>query len=242
MLRMAFAQDLPVIPVIDILGARVVRAERGWRSTYRAIVSPRVDGHAPGDVAAALLAQPACSSDPPVLYVADLDALQGGRVQGGVIAGLLQRFAALQLWLDGGFRTPGDVVALRAGLGPDGARVRPVFGSESLADLDALAAIGSDPAAILSLDSRAERPLDAAGCWRHPASWPATVIVMTLDRVGAAAGPDLARFGQLRAQAPGRRWIGAGGIRDRADLRAATAAGASAWLVATALHAGTLDP
>lgn len=219
-----------------------MRAERGLRSTYRAIVSPLADGDAPGDIAAALLAQAACTSQPPVLYVADLDALQGGALQAGVIDGLLQRFPAVQLWLDGGFRAPSDVSALRAALGTDGARVRPVFGSESLADLDALAAVGRDPEAILSLDSRADRPLDVAGCWQHPAAWPGTVIVMTLDRVGAASGPDLAGFARLRGLAPGRRWVGAGGLRSRVELRAAAASGASAWLVATALHARSLDP
>jgi phosphoribosylformimino-5-aminoimidazole carboxamide ribotide isomerase len=35
--------------------------------------------------------------------------------------------------------------------------------------------------------------------------------------------------------------IGAGGIRNRADLSFATDTGAAAWLVASALHDGQLD-
>jgi phosphoribosylformimino-5-aminoimidazole carboxamide ribotide isomerase len=66
------------------------------------------------------------------------------------------------------------------------------------------------------------------------------VIVMTLDRVGARAGPDLETFARLRAAAPDRTLIGAGGVRDAADVRAAAAAGAAGWLVASALHDGTL--
>ena len=66
------------------------------------------------------------------------------------------------------------------------------------------------------------------------------MIVMTLDRVGAASGPDLETFARLRAMAADRRWIGAGGVRDADDLAAATAAGADAWLVASALHDGRL--
>jgi phosphoribosylformimino-5-aminoimidazole carboxamide ribonucleotide (ProFAR) isomerase len=68
--------------------------------------------------------------------------------------------------------------------------------------------------------------------------WPATVLVMSLDRVGSAAGPDLPTFNRCREIAgpsPPRRWIGAGGVRDAADLQAAHRAGAAGWLVATAL-------
>ena len=36
--------------------------------------------------------------------------------------------------------------------------------------------------------------------------------------------------------------VGAGGIRNSADLEAARAAGAGAWLVASALHDGGLPP
>ena len=63
---------------------------------------------------------------------------------------------------------------------------------------------------------------------------------MTLDRVGAGLGPDLGAFNRLRRAAPDREWVGAGGVRNRVDLDAAAAAGASAWLVASALHDGML--
>jgi len=62
------------------------------------------------------------------------------------------------------------------------------------------------------------------------------VIVMTLDRVGAGSGPDLATLDAVRKRAGDRVLIGAGGVRNAADLRAAEAAGAAAWLVASALH------
>src|SRR4051794_39535754 len=94
--------------------------------------------------------------------------------------------------------------------------------------------------AILSLDRREGERLDAAGCWEQPQRWPQTVIVMTLENVGANAGPDLATLAELRERSPATRFIGAGGIRDEADLHHAAQAGASAWLVASALHDGRL--
>jgi uncharacterized protein related to proFAR isomerase len=84
--------------------------------------------------------------------------------------------------------------------------------------------------------------LDPAGCWDAPELWPQRVIVMTLERVGADAGPDLQTLGEVQARSPGTQLVGAGGIRDAADLEQAARAGAQAWLVASALHDGRLPP
>jgi phosphoribosylformimino-5-aminoimidazole carboxamide ribotide isomerase len=227
---------LPVVPVIDLMDGQVVRAVRGERSAYRPIESRLVAGSAPCAVAAALLARVAA----PALYVADLDALLGGVPQVDVLHDLLRALPGHELWLDAGFADVPAADALVQRLGADAARLRCVFGSESLASRAALAAAAGRPGAILSLDFAQARPLDPAGCRAAPELWPASVIVMTLDRVGSGAGPDLAAFAELRARAPGRRWIGAGGVRDAADLRAAAACGADAWLVASALHDGGL--
>jgi phosphoribosylformimino-5-aminoimidazole carboxamide ribotide isomerase len=240
MLRMPL--PLQVIPVLDLLGGQVVRGVRGERSAHRPIVSRLADGSAPRDVARGLLAAaPPAAGREPVLYVADLDAIQGGAPQVATFRELLQAFPQVCLWLDAGFAAPEAVRALRRQLGAFASRVRPVYGSESLASAAALDEVAEDPHAILSLDSRLERPMDPSGCWDRPDAWPHTVIVMTLDRVGAASGPDLATFTRLRDLAPDRVWIGAGGVRNAQDLRAATVGGAAGWLVASALHDGTLE-
>jgi phosphoribosylformimino-5-aminoimidazole carboxamide ribotide isomerase len=219
---MSLPQSLRVIPVVDLARGRVVRAVRGERAAYRPIASGLVAGSEPAAVAAALLACVAPpAGDVPVLYLADLDAVQGGPAQAQALAALLAAMPGLELWVDAGFAGPADAAALAARVGPDGGRLRPVFGSETLADRAALAAVGADARAVLSLDCRHARPLDPAGCWTSPALWPPTVIVMTLDRVGARAGPDLETFARLRAAAPDRSLIGAGGVRDAADVRAA---------------------
>lgn len=220
---------------------QVVRGVRGERHAYRPIVSRLADGSAPRDIASALLAAAAPpSACQAILYVADLDAIQGGAAQLSVLRELLALRPDLWLWLDAGFDRPQSVRKLRTALGTPAARLRPVYGSESLADAAALDDIAGDPLAILSLDSRLHQPMDPSGSWERPASWPRTVIVMTLDRVGAGAGPDLSTFARLRGRAPDRVWIGAGGVRNADDLAAAAAGGAQGWLVASALHDGTL--
>jgi uncharacterized protein related to proFAR isomerase len=235
---MSFDQVPQVIPVLDLMHGQVVRARRGERSAYRPIISGLAAGSDPRVLAPALLA----AAHAQVLYVADLDAIQGGAVQVAALAAVLAACPGATLWLDAGFGAVAEAQALRQRLGTAGARVRAVYGSESLTSLDALAGLAADASAILSLDFRAADALDAAGCRRAPALWPRSVVVMTLDRVGAGTGPDLATFAALRAAAPQRAWIGAGGVRDHADLDAAGRAGADAWLVASALHDGAIGP
>ncbi|MDT3672122.1 MAG: HisA/HisF-related TIM barrel protein [Aromatoleum sp.] len=230
---------MQVIPVIDLLAGQVVRAVRGERSAYRPVQSELCDGSEPLVVTRALLDYTASET----LYIADLDALNGGAVQAGVLAALLSALPQTAIWLDGGFRGADEFAALALRLGTAAQRVTPVFGSESLVTPAAVRDCFADPRrAILSLDRRGNQLLDPAGCWTTEALWPDRLIVMTLDRVGAFAGPDLDTLAAIRRRAPGASLIGAGGIRDEADLEAAAASGAEAWLVASALHDRRLIP
>jgi HisA/HisF family protein len=226
-----------LIPVIDLMRGQVVRAVRGNRQGYRPIVSRLCDGSDPVEMAQALCRHCASSR----LYVADLDALTGGAAQADTLSDLLQALPALELWLDAGFADVAAAASLRERIGAPAARVVPVFGSESLRSLGALREAFAPPhAGVLSLDRRGDQRLDPAGCWDHPELWPGRVIVMTLERVGADAGPDLDTLRAVRARAPKAEVVGAGGIRDAEDLSRAREAGAYAWLVASALHDGKL--
>lgn len=228
-----------LVPVVDLLRGDVVRAVRGDRGSYRPIVSTLCPGSEPVAIARALCAHVAARR----LYIADLDALLGGAIQVEVLRSLLRALPDIELWLDGGFADAAGANALAAALGADAPRVVPVFGSESLRSRAALEhCFAARPDALLSLDRRAGQRLDPAGAWEAPQCWPQRVIMMTLERVGADAGPDLDTLRELQARKPGVRLIGAGGIRDAADLDEARAAGAHAWLVASALHDGRLPP
>ena len=230
---------MTIIPVIDLLHGQVVRAVRGNRQSYQPIVSPLCGSSDPLTVARILCRHCATAR----LYVADLDALQGGVSQIATLRALLEVAPELELWLDAGFADAGVARHVLAALAEYRGRVVPVFGSESLRSPAALAeCFGADANAILSLDRRDGHRLDTAGCWDTPALWPQRVIVMTLERVGADAGPDLDTLADVRRKAPLATLIGAGGIRHPADLASADAAGADAWLVASALHDLRLPP
>jgi phosphoribosylformimino-5-aminoimidazole carboxamide ribotide isomerase len=221
-----------LVPVIDLAGGVVVRAVRGERERYRPIVSRLCAGHDPADTAIALANY--CAAD--TLYLADLDAIRGGALQHAAIERVARAVPGCTLWLDAGFTRVDATESL------DFDRVQPVFGSESLADGTELALLRGRDDVLLSLDQRGGKPMDPAGRWEHDECWPSRVIVMTLDRVGAGSGPDLTTFNAIRQRAAGRAVIGAGGVRNAEDLRAAEAAGAAAWLVASALHDLALPP
>lgn len=229
-----------IVPVIDLLRGQVVRGLRGERAHYRPIVSALAGSAAPLAVAERLCEH--CATD--TLYIADLDALQGSAVQSAVLAALLRARPALRLWLDAGLRGGDALEGLLRSLGSAAERVTPVLASEALASRAELArCLALAPDAVLSLDRRGAEALDPADLWQAPELWPRRIIAMTLERVGAAAGPDLDTLAALRQRAPqGALLIGAGGVRDEADLEAAAAAGAHAWLVASALHDGRLAP
>ena len=78
---------MQLLPVIDLMAGQVVRGVRGERSAYRPIRSSLCESSAPLDLAPRLLARAASDT----LYIADLDALMGGKLQFDIIAALLDR-------------------------------------------------------------------------------------------------------------------------------------------------------
>ncbi|SAL13205.1 1-(5-phosphoribosyl)-5-[(5-phosphoribosylamino)methylideneamino] imidazole-4-carboxamide isomerase [Caballeronia terrestris] len=221
-----------VIPVVDLLDGVAVHAVRGERSRYRPVASRLCSGSDPVVVARALV--DCCAAS--VLYVADLDGIMRGTPQAGAVALLARELPGVELWLDAGFTDPASALALITQL-PD--NVTPVFGSETLR-ADTASYLPHD--AVLSLDQRHAMPLGDATLWHDATHWPSRVIVMSLDRVGSFGGPDLATVADIRRRAGNDRTIvGAGGVRNVADLSAAAEAGADAWLIASALHEGSIS-
>ncbi|KIG10197.1 HisA/HisF-related TIM barrel protein [Caballeronia concitans] len=227
---------MQVIPVLDLLDGHVVHAVRGERSRYRPIRSSLCATSDPIDIAHAMLHATGART----LYVADLGAILDRGAHVDVLAALCVALGEdVAIWLDAGFsdfasmRALFERVSLRCG--GAAASLVPVFGTETLTDARAIAeadAAGYEP--ILSLDYRGGRALGASH--GDSAWWPARVIVMTLDRVGAHDGPDMDTFGSVRAAAGERCLIGAGGVRHGDDVALVGHAGAWGWLVGSAIH------
>jgi phosphoribosylformimino-5-aminoimidazole carboxamide ribotide isomerase len=220
---------MDVIPVVDLKGGTVVRARMGRRDAYRPIETPLARTSNPIDVARGLL-----SIHPfPILYVADLDAIER---RGDNRPGLARLRAALPhvtLWVDNGIaeRTAAQSW-LAEGLGDL------VLGSEAQQSADLVRELAPNPRVIVSLDFRDRAFEGPAALLDNPDGWPRRVIVMTLARVGSGAGPDLERLHTIRECAPDRHIYAAGGVRDAADLQALKASGIAGVLVASCLHDG----
>ena len=119
--------ELNLIPVVDLLQGQVVRAVRGDRKSYRPIVSALCASSDPVTVARILCDHCAARQ----LYVADLDALQGGAVQIDVLSDVMKALPHIELWLDVGLADAAAGEALREQLGLFASRTVLVFGSES---------------------------------------------------------------------------------------------------------------
>jgi phosphoribosylformimino-5-aminoimidazole carboxamide ribotide isomerase len=232
-----------VIPVIDLKSGAAVHAVRGERERYRPLRSEIVSGSDPVRVARAV--REALGLDE--LYVADLDAIDGGSAHREVLAALARE---TRLMIDAGV-TGVDTVRRLLELGA----ARVVIATETLADpaaLERLRAELPDAPLVLSLDLRAGRVLSpdpdlaelgaAEALARLERSGVREVIVLDLARVGSGAGPDVALVRELCARFPELELLAGGGVRDGADLRALAQAGAAGALVATALHGGAIGP
>jgi phosphoribosylformimino-5-aminoimidazole carboxamide ribotide isomerase len=217
---------MDLIPVIDVKNGLAVRAFRGRRAEYRPLETPLAQGSDPVAVARGLLALFPFST----LYVADLDGIEGRGASADLAERLTEALPGVAIWVDNG------------SLGAQRDAVT-VIGSESVISADALAAVRGLPAHgfVLSLDFKGSEFAGPAALLNETTLWPERVIIMTLARVGSGEGPDLDRIAAIAARAgASRRVYAAGGIRHRADVEAARAAGAAGALIATALHAETI--
>ena len=229
-------QPFEVIPVLDVRHGQAVRAIAGDRANYQPLVTPLAAGADPVAVA-----QGYRRLDPfPTLYVADLDGIEGRGGNARLLADLAAECPGMNIWADDG---SADEASVSRMLGNP--HVTAVVGSEShlgASELQRLIEHYGDRI-ILSLDFAGDEFTGTNKLLADATRWPRRVIVMTLARVGTNSGPDLERIADIAQRAGEARHVhAAGGVRNRADLAAVRAAGASGALVASALHSGQLRP
>jgi phosphoribosylformimino-5-aminoimidazole carboxamide ribotide isomerase len=231
-----------IIPVIDLRAGEAVHGMGGDRARYEPVKSAITPSL--GDALALAQAYVAVLGTSE-MYVADLDAIEGGPVQYGMHH-RLSRVA--RCWIDAGLRSGEDACALI-----DAGADRVVVALETMPGFELLHAIvqrlGADRVAF-SLDLRDGAPLASAEPLRAMApreiarravdAGAETVIVLDLARVGSSGGADDVMMRDIRAALPGVDLIAGGGVRHGADLERLAAAGANGALVATAVHRGAI--
>jgi phosphoribosylformimino-5-aminoimidazole carboxamide ribotide isomerase len=238
-----------LIPVLDVMGGRVVRAVGGRREEYRPVVSNLTPSCAPGDVLAALGKQ----ANAHEFYVADLDAIAGNGELSSAVHDLIDDPGSRELfWVDIGLRSVEGFTRL-----PDRAGLWPVVAFETAGPgttADIVSSLGKDDEFAFSLDMRHGELVgdwqawglvndrDALGLARRVVELGVrTLIVLDLARVGTGSGTGTEPLVRaIRGEFPDVELIAGGGVKTWADVDRLGEAGADAVLVASALHDGTL--
>lgn len=224
-----------IIPVIDVRLGTAVRAVAGDRTNYKPLVTPFAANSDPAAVATGL----ADAFGFKTFYIADLDGIEGRGANRDLWHHLKDALPDASFWIDEGIATL--AVALAAISQPD---ITVVVGTETLAAAERLTDISAriPDRVVLSLDFKGETFAGPQDMLAEASRWPDRIIAMTLARVGSTHGPDLARIAEIAAKAgPARRVYAAGGVRNTADLIAAREAGAGGALIASALHARSIE-
>jgi phosphoribosylformimino-5-aminoimidazole carboxamide ribotide isomerase len=243
---------MQIVPVLDIARGIAVHAQAGDRTRYAPLESGLAPGR-PGDPVAVLRAFHATLGIHEC-YVADLDAIQGGAVQRGLIRELAEFHTGFSgaLMVDAGTHLPeGALEVLSCGASDV------VVGLETLqafSDLKAIVNLVGPSRVVFSLDLRLGSPIlhaamqDARGAGpeavglaeQAAATGVASILVLDLGRVGTGCGVDLGLLESLRRRVPHVRLLAGGGVLTRLDLERMRDAGCDGALVASALHTGRL--
>jgi phosphoribosylformimino-5-aminoimidazole carboxamide ribotide isomerase len=232
-----------VIPVLDLLGNRVVRGVGGRRHEYRPVESILTPSARPLEVARAFRDRLNLTT----LYVADLDGIQHQRPHDDVYRQLANDH--FDLWIDAGVRSLDDAHRI---LNTGAAKV--IVGLETIPGVGLLIELVKEFGAshiVFSLDLRSERPILGQSNWPDTSPLGLTrsvlhagitqLIVLDLASVGEQRGPStLALCRSIREIAPEIRLITGGGVRDATDLSPLHAARIDGVLLATALHQGAI--
>ena len=235
-----------LIPVLDVMNGQAVLAVGGRRDEYQPFKCPLSGSSRLVDIADSL----ASLSGTHERYVADLDAIQGGRISRAVRS--LWDELHGPMWLDAGIGP-----RLRARDLPTVPHLRLVVGSETCSApnlLDDALTDANDRPVAFSIDLKAGRLLgnwrnwglqgdrDVVSLARHVIEMGVdALIVLDLARVGTGTGTGTEPLLRaIRSEFPDIDLIAGGGVRTWADVDLLGEAGATGVLVASALHAGTL--
>ncbi len=225
---------MQVIPVIDLLNGVVVHAKKGQRADYAPIESRLTSSSEPIAIIEALLNIYPFDT----FYIADLNSIQKQSphaLHADLIKTLKAKFSETCFWVDAGTHMHSDFRYWQQ------SGISPIIASENCYDLLSYQALVDDKNTILSLDFRGDAFMGHSEILKQTQTWPETVIVMTLARVGAQAGPDLEKLTLIRQQHQRSNVIAAGGVRNLEDLKTLRAHNIQGALVATALHSGDLN-
>ena len=225
---------MKIIPVIDYMNGKVVLAEKGNRSNYQ-VISSNLCKHT--DLASIIESILSLASFN-VIYIADLDCIEKKQLNKSLWLEILNSYPHIEFWLDFG-----NQVSSWNQLKPNIKNARPIIGSESFNNLSALTNglnIVKDSYPLLSIDLKNRITLGPKNLLDEFKHWPQDIIILSLDRVGSLAGPDVDLLATYKTQLPNCNVYAGGGIRNIQDIQHLDTLGIAGVLLAKSLHNGAL--
>jgi len=220
-----------IIPVIDVMGGKVVHAGGGERTEYPLLKSTLTTSHDPIEVIMDLLAYYPFTT----FYIADLDAIMSGIRDDKLYSKISQAYPQINFYLDAGVANKLSWQSLMVNK-----NVYSVIGTETLIETSWLSDAEVQEKSILSLDFKQGVFLGDDQLLNSSDLWPKQIIAMNLDYIGSQLGPDLTLLADLKGQSS-NNIIAAGGVRSKQDLMALQQQGIKQVLVASALHDGRVN-
>lgn len=228
-----------IIPVIDLLGGKVVHAIAGDRERYKPIKSVLTKVPDPLQTARAFL-----NLGLKELYIADLDAIltKGDNLDS---VGLIASESGTDVMVDAGFRIAAEAEAyVERGI------KKIVLATETLESFDevrkAVEDYGLPVVASIDLKDRqviTNSPLMRLSLteliWKFEDFGVSEIIILSLDRMGTFLGPNYEFVKKALGCASVPVLVG-GGVSDIEDIRHLKWLGVTGTLVATALHKGAI--
>lgn len=222
---------MEIIPVIDVMGGKVVHAQGGHRAHYPLLESILTSSDDPIEVIMDMVAYHPFS----IIYIADLDAILDGKIDHTLYSKISQAHPDITFWLDAGVRTEISWQKIS-----NYSNISVVIGSETLVDISWINSSEVREKSILSLDFKQGDFLGDTQLLAQPDSWPKRVIAMNLDCIGSPSGPDLTLLAELKRNS-NSEIIAAGGVRTEQDLIILQQQGVERVLIASALHDGRIN-
>jgi len=221
-----------IIPVIDLSHGLVVHAKQGDRKNYQPVTSVISSSSKPESVLSAYLKLYPFK----IIYIADLDAIQGTGNQNAIIKELSLRYGQCEFWVDAGMEAVLDDQHYFKSI-----NVRLILGSENKIPIELLSNIfNKNPDILLSLDFSESGLLDNPYLFNESNVWPRQIIAMMLHRVGLNKGIDISCLNKVLKHAKDKDTFAAGGVQNLKDLYQLSKMGVKGALLASALHNGSI--
>ena len=215
---------MDIIPVLDILNNKVVKAIEGDRAKYKSIDSRLYNSTEPIEI----IKQLSKRYVPHILYIADLDAISNNKVNHELFNKILHIFPKIDFWIDTGMNKINLVRKYK--------NYTPIFCSENSKGFDLVSSKNNKY--ICSLDFK-NSFLGTKPIYKHKRYLPNKIIIMDLLQVGSVNNLNY-KLAKKIIKNDKKDYYIAGGVKKVLDIKKARQIGAKGVLVSSILHRSKL--